>query len=264
MLPYSSETVKLLRSMGKNIFFYSNSSTKTRDEISQKLGSLGILTSSSNVYTASYVTAYYVNAFYPYMNKVFAIGQDGLFKELKDVGLKVIEGKEFNHNIVKWDFLNEYTMDEDIGAVVMGFDPEFNYLKLAITGLLLSRPECMFFTTNGDIYDLIDGVKHPETGAFIASIQGFIGRSPDVIAGKPNPLMFSILQKNRPEIKPERTCMVGDRLDTDMAFAQKCGIKKMLTLSGVTRPNELESLLNSDIDYFIHRLGLIYEIIKSQ
>ena len=153
-------------------------------------------------------------------------------------------------------------MDEDIGAVVMGFDSEFNYLKLALTGLLLTRPECMFLAANGDIYDLIDGVKHPETGTFVAAIQDFVGRAPDIIVGKPNPLMFSILKKERPEIEARRTCMVGDRLDTDMAFARNSGIKKMLTFSGVTQPIELENLLGSDIDYFIHYLGHIYEIIK--
>ena len=154
-------------------------------------------------------------------------------------------------------------MDEDIGAVVLGFDPEFNYLKLAITGLLLTRPNCMFLAANADTYDLIDGIKHPETGTFIASIEEFVSRKPDVIVGKPNPLMFSILQKLHPEIVRKRTCMVGDRLDTDMLFAKNTGIKKVLTFSGVTQPIDLEKLLSTDIDYFIHYLGNIYEIIKA-
>ena len=181
---------------------------------------------------------------------------------MTEVGLNVIEGKQHNHNIVTWDFLNNYSMDQDIAAVVMGFDAEFNYLKLTISGLLLKRPECMFLTTNGDIYDLIDGVKHPETGTFVAAIQDFVGRKPDVVVGKPNPLMFSILLKQHPEIIKERTLMVGDRLDTDMAFARNSGIKKMLTFSGVTQANELDSLLSTDIDYFIHYLGHLYEIAK--
>ena len=224
---------------------------------------MGVKASEETIYTASYVMAYYINHFHPYLTKVYAIGADGLYTELRKAGLEVIEGNKHNHNIVKWDFLNEHSMDNDIGAVVMGFDSEFNYLKLAITGLLLSRPECMFLTANGDTYDLIDGLKHPETGTFVASIQDFVGRGPDVIAGKPNPLMFSILQKNRPEIVRERTCMVGDRLDTDMAFASNSGIMKMLTFSGVTQAKELDGLLNSNIDYFIHYIGHIYEIIKA-
>ena len=207
--------------------------------------------------------AHYIKNFHPNIEKVFVVGQDGLIQELSRLGIQVIESSQYGGTTQKWDFLNEIKLDEDIGAVVMGFDSGFNYFKLAVTGMLLSRPGCMFLTTNGDTYDLIDGIKHPETAAYVAAIQGFIGRKPDVIAGKPNPLMFSILQKQFPNVDKSRTCMVGDRLDTDMAFARNSGILKLLTFSGVTQAKELESLLETDIDFFIHYLGRIYEIIKS-
>lgn len=248
--------------MGKQIFFYSNSSTKSRQHVGLKLQSIGIDSPTENIYTASYIMAHYISNFHPYINKVYAIGSPGFYQELKDKNIQVIEGNQHNHNIVKWDFLNEIRMDEDIGAVVMGFDSEFNYLKLAVTGTLLSRPNCLFLVTNSDDYDLIDGHKHPETGAFIASIEEFTQRSPDVVVGKPNPLMFSILQKSHMDINPDRTLMVGDRLDTDMAFARNSGVKKMLTLSGVTQAKQLETLLGSDINYFIHHFGMIYESLK--
>ncbi|CAG9322207.1 unnamed protein product [Blepharisma stoltei] len=261
-LPYVQETYKLLRDMGKQFFFYSNSSTKTRKDISLKLESIGIKTEVKNVFTASYVMAHYVANYHPYIKKVYAIGEEGLYHDLREKGINVIEGNQHNHGILKWDFLNEIHMDDDIGAIVMGYDANFNYLKLAITGVLLSRPQCLFLATNSDDYDLIDGHKHPETGAFIASIEEFTKRSPDVVVGKPNPIMFNILRERHPEIRPEKTLMIGDRLDTDMSFARNSGLKKMLTFSGVTQVKELESLLPTDIDYFIHYLGMLYEGLK--
>ena len=36
-----------------------------------------------------------------------------------------------------------------------------------------------------------------------------------------------------------RICMVGDRLDTDMAFGKNNGLQTVLTLSGVTTEDEL-------------------------
>lgn len=253
----------MLKSMGKSIFFYSNSSTRERERVSDKLIKLGIDTEPSRVYTASYVMAHYLKNFYPNISKVFIVGLDGLKCELERVGLTVLNSESFNIHTEKWDFLNYINLDPDIGAVVMGFDSGFNYFKLAVTGVLLSRQDCLFLTTNGDTYDIIDGIKHPETAAYVAAIQGFINRSPDVIVGKPNPLMFNLLQKDHPNILTERTCMVGDRLDTDMGFAKNSGIKKLLTFTGVTQSRELENLLNTDIDYFIHSLGRIYEIIKN-
>jgi len=262
-IPKSVETIQLLKAMGKSIFFYSNSSSRAREQVSDKLRTLGIDTDPSRVYTASYVMAHYLKDFHPNINKVFAVGMEGLIFELKRVGLTVLDSQHYEVQTEKWDFLSSVNLDPDIGAVVMGFDSGFNYFKLAVTGVLLSKPDCLFLTTNGDTYDLIDGIKHPETAAYVAAIQGFINRSPDVVVGKPNPLMFNFLQRDHPNVINERTCMVGDRLDTDMSFARNSGMKKLLTFTGVTQTTELESLLNSDIDYFIHYLGRIYEIIKN-
>jgi phosphoglycolate phosphatase len=36
------------------------------------------------------------------------------------------------------------------------------------------------------------------------------------------------------DLKPDRICMVGDRLDTDVVFGNSNGCKSILVLSGVT------------------------------
>ncbi len=38
---------------------------------------------------------------------------------------------------------------------------------------------------------------------------------------------------------PERTAMLGDRLDTDIEGAQRAGLVSILVLTGVTSPGEL-------------------------
>ena len=93
--------MNLLRTLGKQIFFYSNTTVRTRDDIVNKLANLGIETKLENVYTASYIMAYYISNFYPYIKKVYAVGADSLASDLRNVGLSVIQGKEHNHNRVK-------------------------------------------------------------------------------------------------------------------------------------------------------------------
>ena len=48
------------------------------------------------------------------------------------------------------------------------------------------------------------------TGAFVAAVQTAACRAP-IILGKPEKYMFEAVTAIHPEIKPERTLMIGDR-----------------------------------------------------
>jgi ribonucleotide monophosphatase NagD (HAD superfamily) len=51
------------------------------------------------------------------------------------------------------------------------------------------------------------------------------------VVGKPNPLAFEIIKKQH-GLKEDEAMLVGDRLDTDLAFAKACGIRSCLVLTG--------------------------------
>ncbi len=90
--------------------------------------------------------------------------------------------------------------------------------------------------------------------------------------------MWNVLLSTH-NLDPKRSCMVGDRLDTDMAFASHNSIGfSLAVLSGVT--NEAEIKKYSEMidrsekanhgngahlcpDYFATCLGDFYELIKS-
>merc|ERR1719188_2480173 len=72
----------------------------------------------------------------------------------------------------------------------------------------------------------------------VGAIQGCTGITPNVV-GKPAPLMIDYLAEKYNITDRSRICMVGDRLDTDIAFGRDNGLKTCLTLSGVTSLPEL-------------------------
>ena len=47
---------------------------------------------------------------------------------------------------------------------------------------------------------------------------------------------------------PSRTCMIGDRLSTDIAFGVQGGLSTILVYSGVTTKEEINQLLASNED----------------
>lgn len=57
--------------------------------------------------------------------------------------------------------------------------------------------------------------------------------------GKPSPFMFECLASQF-GVERERCLMVGDRLDTDILLGSNCGLKTLLTLTGVSTLEDVE------------------------
>jgi ribonucleotide monophosphatase NagD (HAD superfamily) len=67
-------------------------------------------------------------------------------------------------------------------------------------------------------------------------------REPDEVAGKPSPGLAKLVA-SATGLAPERTCMVGDRLDTDIRFGNSAAYAaSVLVLTGVTREEQLAGL----------------------
>ena len=121
-------------------------------------------------------------------------------------------------------------------AVVVGYDTELTYQKLADSCLLLQRPEVRFWATHPDAVCPSPEGPLPDTGSFLALYEKATGRVPELNFGKPNPLVLSPLIAR---YKPEEMVMVGDRLYTDMVLAYNAGMESILVLSGETRREDL-------------------------
>ncbi|CAG8808364.1 5273_t:CDS:1, partial [Racocetra fulgida] len=67
-------------------------------------------------------------------------------------------------------------------------------------------------------------------GSTAAPLITVLNRKPDGILGKPNkPMMECIAQKFKLDLR--RTCMVGDRLETDIQFGINNGVITLLALT---------------------------------
>ncbi|KAL7130488.1 hypothetical protein ABFS83_13G137500 [Erythranthe nasuta] len=235
-----SETLDMLRAMGKKLVFVTNNSTKSRKQYAKKFQSLGISVSEDEIFSSSFAAAMYlkVNEF-PKEKKVYVIGEEGILEELELAGFTGLGGPEDGKKTVqlKANYLFEH--DENVGAVIVGLDQYINFYKLQYGTLCIrENPGCLFIATNRDaVGHLTDLQEWPGAGCMVAAICGTTQKEP-IVVGKPSTfLMDFLLQKFN--VPTSRMCMVGDRLDTDILFGQNAGCRTLLVISGVTKVSDL-------------------------
>jgi ribonucleotide monophosphatase NagD (HAD superfamily) len=126
--------------------------------------------------------------------------------------------------------------------VLLGLDPHVTYARLAAAVSYARRPGVRLLAANVDP-QLVSpgGGVLPGTGAIMAAVCSAVGRRPDAVLGKPEAPMMAAVQARWP-FRKEATCMVGDRLETDIAFAKRNGLGgALLVLSGAARENDWQT-----------------------
>ncbi|EFB17714.1 hypothetical protein PANDA_016237, partial [Ailuropoda melanoleuca] len=135
-------------------------------------------------------------------------------------------------------------LDPDVRAVVVGFDPHFSYMKLTKAVRYLQQPGCLLVGTNMDNRLPLENGRFIAVGCLVRAVEMAAQRQADII-GKPSRFIFDCVSQEY-GINPERTVMVGDRLDTDILLGVTCGLKTILTLTGVSTLGDVKSNQESD------------------
>ena len=139
-------------------------------------------------------------------------------------------------------------------AVVVGYHREFDYERMTVAARAIWGGARLIATNDDATYPTADGLL-PGGGAILASIVVATGASP-IIAGKPHQPIVDLV-RDRLGVTG---VMVGDRPDTDGAFARALGYTFALVLSGVTTSTDLPvsptpDLVASDVAAAISAFG---------
>ncbi|KAM0738610.1 hypothetical protein ACQRIT_006347 [Beauveria bassiana] len=217
------ETLLLLRSKGKRIVFVTNNSTKSRQDYVNKIAGMGIEASPDDVFGSSYSAAVYIARILKLSagkNKVYVIGEAGAEQELASEGVPFIGGTDpaFRRDITPADFAglaDGSLLDPEVGAVLCGLDFHINYLKL-VHGLHYLRRGARFLATNTDSTLPMHRDLFLGAGSCSVPLANAMGESP-LSLGKPSQAMMDAVE-GKFQLDRARTCMVGDRLNTDIKF----------------------------------------------
>ena len=270
-IPGSPEFLDYLLSMNKRVIVLTNNATKSRAVYAKKLAKLGY-DSSINKHSIVNPAAVVADTLHrsginETDKKVYLIGGQGIQDELEEldieyfgVGRDSIDNQESSKNSA---FLFDIELDEnkeDVGAVVVGYEKYFNYLKLMKAANYLQNKNCLFIATNED--ETCPGpnpeVLIPDAGPLVAAVKNASGREP-LVVGKPNRSAFDYICR-RWKIDPLTTIMIGDRTNTDVKFGKDHGLRTMLVLSGCHQMEDImENQSNKKMDmvpeFFAANLG---------
>lgn len=265
LLPHVNETLELLRSRGKKLVFVTNNSTKSRQAYTKKFAKFGITVTANEIFGSAYSAAVYLDSVVKFAKnekKVLILGEAGVEEELDSVGIKHVGGTDpsLNRDITEEDIAN-LKPDPSIGAVICGLDTKVNYLKIAKGMSQLQDKNTIFVATNIDSTYPTGGKLLPGAGTIVGTLVTCTGRNP-VAVGKPSQTMMECI-KAQFHFDPARTCMVGDRLNTDIQFGINGGLGTLLVLTGVDKE---ETILADNAPtvpkYYANKIGDLYEILN--
>ena len=217
-LPGLQDFFKVLRRRSIKFVLATNNNTQSPQGFLQKAGSMGVEIMSDEVITASIATVHYLELTYPPGSRIYVIGEKPLKELIASAGFTLA--------------------DSEVVAVVATMDRQLTYQMLKKATLLI-RAGADFIGPNPDAsYPTQEGIV-PGAGAILAALSASSDRQP-LIMGKPESWVFNICME-RMRLGPEEVASVGDRLNTDVAGAQRLGLKTILVMSGVCTPAELAS-----------------------
>jgi len=199
-----------LRRLGIGRTFLTNNTSRSKADYVAKLGRLGIAAAEADIYTPADSAIAYLRDHLPGVTSIAVVGTPSLVAEFERAGFAVA-----------WD---------DPGAVVVGFDTTLTYDRLCRAAYWMreGRP---FLATHPD---LVCPTDEPtvlvDCGSICACLTAATGRRP-LVFGKPDPSIVRDLC-GRLGLAPAELAVVGDRVYTDVALAQKAGALAVLVLTG--------------------------------
>jgi 4-nitrophenyl phosphatase len=225
LIPNTDIIINELRDLSIKVVFNSNNSTATRETYVKKLENFNIKSEINDFYTSASITAREITKIKRNAN-IFVIGEVGLRQELESLG----------HNIEE----NPVNF-RDIDFVIVGLDRDFTYDKLATAQKCILEGKAQFYATNTDSTLPVDDGLKPGAGVMVNSLITCTDKKPIRIFGKPEPFGIERILKDV-HSPPEKACIFGDRLNTDILAGNQAKITTVVVLTGVTSRSMIENL----------------------
>jgi glycerol-1-phosphatase len=201
------------RARGQTLAFVTNNAFRTPSDVADRLRGLGVPATAADVVTSAQAAARELQRRFPAGTKVLVLGGAGLVAALKERQLVPVSSSA-----------------DGPDAVVQGFSPDVGWRQLADAAVAI-RNGALWVASNTDLTIPTASGPAPGNGALVNALAAAVGAGPSVVAGKPFRPLFD---ESVDRVGSRRPIVVGDRLDTDIEGARRCGADSLLVMTGVT------------------------------
>lgn len=217
-VPGAREALAGVVTAGMGVAYLTNNANRPAATVAAHLRELGMpVPSDADVVTASQAVARLVAEALPEGSRVLVVGGEGLRTELAARGLECAT-----------------RLDDDVAAVVQGFNPELGWADLAEASYAVNAG-LPWFASNTDLTFPSARGTAPGNGSLVQAVANATRTRP-VVAGKPERALFD---ETLDRLGPSRPLMVGDRIDTDIEGAARLDIASLAVLTGVSTVQDL-------------------------
>ncbi|HEY2411017.1 MAG TPA: HAD-IIA family hydrolase [Pirellulaceae bacterium] len=239
LFPQTLPFLAKLRDLRLGYTFLTNNTSRSKADYVSKLAKLGIAATEGEIYTPADSTIAHLREHLPQVNRLAVLGTPSLCQQFEQSGFRI-----------SWD---------DPQTVIVGFDTTLTYDRLCRTAWWISRG-LPFIATHPD---LVCPTDEPtvliDCGAITAALTAATGRQP-LVLGKPDPAIL-LAVCSRHGITPNQLAMVGDRIYTDIAMAQRAGAMAVLVLSGEATAADAKAM-SQPPDLVVSHIGEFGELIQ--
>lgn len=226
LFPYTKRFLAMLKENGIGYSFLTNNPTKSTADYLLKLEKLGISVTAEEMNTSAVATIDYIKLHHPEAKRLFMLGTPSMIAEFEAAGFESAAD----------------SAEDRPDLLVVAFDMSLTYSRLCRAAWWASQG-IPYVATNPDrVCPTDQEVVLVDCGSICKAIEHATGRQPDIVIGKPNPGMLTVIQE-RYGLRPDEVAMCGDRIYTDVKTAENSGGLGVLVLSGETT---LETAMNSD------------------
>jgi 4-nitrophenyl phosphatase len=233
-IPGAADLTAALRSRGCLVRYATNNSTVTRREYAERLTAMDIECTPDEIVTSTWATIEHLRLHLPGVRSVITIGERGLCEELAAAGFDVTPARD-----AVTGETDGRPLERSFDACIVGLDRAFDYRSLA-AAVAAVRNGARLIATNADIVYPTERGSLPGAGSMVAAVAAGSGVEP-VVIGKPEPAMFTLILEAA-AVAAEEALVVGDNADADVVAARRAGIRSLLVLTGVTRPDAVAGL----------------------